>query len=66
DDAAVCVFNADDLHHIVELPVGDGQWREGFTPQESSETSEVLDGVIHVAIPPHSGIIFRRTVEPVS
>jgi len=60
DDAAVCLFNADELIHTVELPVGDGEWREVLTPQRSSKTSEVSDGVIHVAIPPHSGIVFRR------
>jgi len=65
-DAVICLFNADELIHTVELPVGDGEWREIFTPQRSSETSEVSDGVIHVVIPPHSGIIFRRAVEPVS
>ncbi len=57
-DAAVCVFNADELLHTIELPVGEGEWREVFNdaPMES------VDGVLRVSIPPVSGVVLRRVM----
>ena len=54
-DAAVCLFNADELMHTVELPVGDGEWRDVL----NGEPVTLVDGAIQANIPPLSGAIYR-------
>ena len=55
-DAAVCLFNADELMHTVELPVGEGEWRDAL----DDAPVVLVDGAIQLTIPPLSGAVYRR------
>ena len=55
DDTAVALFNADEVAHEVELPLGEGDWRDML------DECPVIraDGVIRVTLPPVSGAVLR-------
>ena len=55
-DAVVCLFNADELMHTVELPVDEGDWRDLL----NDAPADWVEGVIHISIPPVSGAVLRR------
>jgi glycosidase len=55
-DTAVCLFNADEVMHTVELPVDDGEWQDAL----DDAPVVLVDGVIQITIPPLSGVVYRR------
>lgn len=58
-DTAVCLFNADEVMHTVQLAIGDGEWHDAL----DDAPVVLVDGVLQITIPPFAGAVYRRAVQ---